>query len=232
MQRNSADTEDLLSGTSGHTADNRIQTEAWIRLYGERLHTAMFLFTNDWHVAEDLCQETFMQCLKKAHLFSGNSDPFTWLYSMTKNRAIDHYRRRGSKMATLPRDDEENLRESEVLLDRSATSGIANLLQKETVEMVRCALQSLDPPEEKILQMREMDDCSYEEIGMALGITVGTVRSRLHHARNVIYERFLDLGLSEALDTPIDERSKRRPSMRGQSKLPAPRNRRSYATVM
>lgn len=136
---------------------------------------------SDVEEAEDVVQESFIQAYVKLDTFQQNSRFFTWLYRIAFNNALSRRRRRRGASS----------------LDQAREAGAADpiadveppdqrILQNESVRRIREAMLRLSDDHRIILDLREMQDLSYEDIAVALDISIGTVRSRLSRARNAL----------------------------------------------
>src|SRR6202035_1387800 len=123
--------------------------------------------------AWDLAQEGFLKAWRSIHQFEGRSSFYTWLYRITINVTIDSLRRR--------------CRRSEVELDDAIPSSLpsprANYERAEISEHINAALAQLTPEHRAVVVLKEIEDLQYHEIAEILGISVGTVMSRLFYAR-------------------------------------------------
>ncbi len=148
-----------------------------LRRYRVPLVNLAYQLVGDRDEAEDVAQETFVQAFLNLERFRGRSSLFTWLYRIAVNACRMRLRRRRPlPLETEPPADEE--------FDEQAW------LLKQRVDEV---LRQLPEPLREVLILREMHELSYEEIAQTLGIPLGTVRSRLHIAR----QRFADLWREE-----------------------------------
>jgi RNA polymerase sigma-70 factor (ECF subfamily) len=123
--------------------------------------------------AWDLAQEGFLQAWRSIHKFEGRSSFYTWLYRLTVNLAIDSLRRKGRRV--------------EVELDDAIPSSLpsprANYRRTEIRQHINAALAQLTPEHRAVIVLKEIEDLQYHEIAEILGISVGTVMSRLFYGR-------------------------------------------------
>lgn len=120
--------------------------------------------------AEDVQQEVWLAVYQAVAGVVKPQAFRTWLYRTTRHRAIDFLRRRR--------------RERELLDDVAADAVEAAEPEDEVpLDTLRGALDRLPPAHREILLLRYAHDMSYEEIALVIGRPVGTVRSRLHHAK-------------------------------------------------
>lgn len=149
--------------------------------YRDRIITVVARVAGPGADAEDLAQDAFLKAFAAIERFDGRSALFTWIYRIAVNTArdyIDHRRRRpvvplegafGEHQAE-PADEGERPAESAERHERQAA--------------VRAALERLPEPFRTTLILREMEGHSYEEVADILGISIGTVESRLFRARS------------------------------------------------
>ena len=124
--------------------------------------------------AEDLLHETFVQALGAPGRLAAAASPRAWLFGIARRVGLNALRRR--RMQPLPEDlAAARAREADDRLDR-----------------MRRAIGRLPPHERETLQLRLVEELSYEEIAAVLEIPVGTVRSRLHNAVRTLGELVKD----------------------------------------
>ncbi len=169
------DEEDLIESS---LAGNCKAFEVLVQRYQDRLYTAMISVVGNAEEAEDVVQEAFIQAYLKLETFQQNSRFFTWLYRIAFNFALAK-RRRNRGYLSLDAGREALGQDPECdgeLPDERIT-------RFEDATLVHKALALLTEDHRAILVLREMEDMSYEEIAEVLGISIGTVRSRLNRAR-------------------------------------------------
>ncbi len=145
-------------------------------------------------LAEEAAQEVLVKVYKNLHRFRGESRFSTWLYRVTLNhcRNVQAYRarrheKRHDSLDADREDAEGNTRKRE--LADGGPDAEDELLKQERLEMLRVELAQLDPIWKEILVLRDVEGRSYEEIGEALELPPGTVKSRLHRARSQLKQR-------------------------------------------
>jgi len=130
---------------------------------------------------EDLTQEAFLRVYRNLDRFRGQSSFYTWLYRITINVFFDHNKKR-------KRADVRLARLQNSLIDVSNERPNDNdpfraTFDRLTQETFCAAIATLPEAFRDVVEMREVDDLSYEEIALQTGISIGTVRSRLSRAR-------------------------------------------------
>jgi RNA polymerase sigma-70 factor (ECF subfamily) len=140
---------------------------------------------------EDIVQETVTRALGALDRYRPTNDLKAWLFTIMKNYVRDQWRKQRN-MATV------SLTQNAVAETRSAAAPqIDRLMLRELTE----AIQRLPPYQRDVLMQVSMDPSSYEAASAALGIPVGTVRSRLFRARNSL-QRLLDEAEPERRKRP------------------------------
>jgi RNA polymerase sigma-70 factor (ECF subfamily) len=137
--------------------------------------------------ARDVCQEAWLTIWKQLGTFRGDSRFTTWLHPIVTRKALDHLRKRRRWFDRfLPFDHGDDA--TAVTVPEPATEDTARDQTEgnETVARVRTAIASLPPKHRAVLALREMEGLTYEEIAQATGVPVGTVMSRLFHARKLL----------------------------------------------
>jgi len=130
----------------------------------------------DPSIAEDVAQEAFYRAWRSWGDFRGESSVRTWLFSITRNVAINQVQRR-REMATAALDDRANA-------DDPAREAEAIVM----AESLRMRIRELPPDQRDVVELFEFEGLSYAEISRRLEIPVNTVRTRLHRASTRLAE--------------------------------------------
>jgi RNA polymerase sigma-70 factor (ECF subfamily) len=130
---------------------------------------------------EDLTQEVFLRVFRNLHRFRGQSSFYTWLYRITINVFFDHNKKRKRADARLNRLQNALVDVSDQRPDTD--DPFRATYDAMTHQTFSAAIATLPELFRDVVAMREVDDLSYEEIALATGISIGTVRSRLSRAR-------------------------------------------------
>ncbi|MFN6164799.1 MAG: RNA polymerase sigma factor [Planctomycetota bacterium] len=158
--------------------------ETLVRRYQDRLYTAMISIVGNTDEAEDVVQEAFIQAYLKLDTFQQNSRFFTWIYRIAFKFALARRRR---KRGVLSLDESRENTGSEPVSNGESPDD--RLSRNEDVQLVHQALALVSEDHRSILVLREMEDLAYEEIADVLGISIGTVRSRLNRARAALKQQ-------------------------------------------
>jgi RNA polymerase sigma-70 factor (ECF subfamily) len=165
---------------------------ALVRAYERRVFSLALRMIGNRAEAEDLAQEVFVQVFKAIGTFRGESKLSTWIFriaiNLAKNRGKYLRVRRTDAHDELEALDErgpgQDKRENVARIERPDEM-MAGL---EVEQVVRRAIQELEPSFRECLVLRDVEDLSYGEIGEITGLPEGTVKSRIHRARAQLKE--------------------------------------------
>jgi RNA polymerase sigma-70 factor (ECF subfamily) len=155
---------------------------ASIAHFGSLYRTALRL-TKNAADAEDLTQETYARALRASGQFQWGTNLKAWLFTILRN--ADRNRRRDAGRAIVIVDNQAVAASD--ACDEAAKTPEAQLLRDVLDSDLQAALESLPRAQRDTLWLREVDELSYAEIAQRLEIPVGTVMSRLAHARELLY---------------------------------------------
>ena len=162
--------------------------EGVILAHSKRAYRSAYRLLGDVEDAFDLCQEAFLRAYQNIHRYDESRPFYPWLYSILKNLCLNFLKRRRKQPGIV--------RDPEVWERNVATSlpGPAELmLESEDVKRLRKAIAALSESHRRILVMKHFDNLSYAEMAQILSIPIGTVMSRLYHARKKLGEIYDDL---------------------------------------
>lgn len=149
--------------------------------YGDSVHSIAFHFAGDPTIAKDVTQQVFLKLFTVIGQYRGDSSFRTWLFRIVANACEDERRRR---RRWLPFADE-----TLGIFGRVRPSQIATSNRHEVADEVARAIADLSPKLRMPMVLRYMEELSYDEIADALGISMGTVASRLSRGHRVLAER-------------------------------------------
>jgi RNA polymerase sigma-70 factor (ECF subfamily) len=166
-----------------------------IRKYRDRVFGVVYNLTSNREDAADLTQEAFIKAFQSINRFNAQSSFFTWLYKIAVYRTITHLRRnRLRNFFSLEKLSEEDAGSKILaqLADKSTADRDTYL--HELQEKLNEAMQKLSIRHRTVISLFEIDGLSHSEIAQVVGCSEGTVRSRLHYAK-----QFLQGELSQYL---------------------------------
>lgn len=141
----------------------------------------------DENDARELVQDAFLRVYRSLGSFQGGSSFFTWLYRIITNLSIDLIRKPGRQLADIDesRFETDEAQEADFpFLSRVDGADPADVVRRrEIASRLQAALEALPPYHRDVILMREIEGLSYEEMAQAMGVSKGTIMSRLFHAR-------------------------------------------------
>jgi RNA polymerase sigma-70 factor (ECF subfamily) len=154
--------------------------EILVRRHQNTTFNLIYRFLGDYDEASEMAQEVFLSAYKSIQQFRGDANFSTWLYRIAFNHANTRRKSLNSK-----RQRQVALEDDVVLVDYAANPE-TSAERKEIQQCVQQALNSLDCDDAQIILLRDLQDVSYDDIAQTLDVPVGTVKSRLHRARQAL----------------------------------------------
>lgn len=131
--------------------------------------------------ADDVQQEVWLSVYRSIASLANPGAFRTWLFSTTRRRAIDHLRRRRRERELLV----DSADAAEEAVDVPADDSTIGDIDRGALGDV---LAGLPPPQREVLLLRFQDELSYAEIALVVGCPVGTVKTRIHHAKRKLQD--------------------------------------------
>ena len=161
--------------------------EQLVQRYERELYNYLRHYLGDAQMAEDVFQTTFLQVHLKCDQFEPGRKVRPWLYTVATNQAIDAQRRnKRHQMVSLDRrfggNGQDDVAALVELLDSGEASPIEQFESTERQEEVHTVVDRLPEPLRQVVILVYYQGLKYREAAEALGIPVGTVKSRLHSA--------------------------------------------------
>src|SRR4029078_3685800 len=157
------------------------------------IYGLLFRLTENSEEARDLTQETFLRAFQSIDRFRGEADLRTWIYRIAINQARNRWRwwRRRRRDTTISLDASQGDSTQTVMSTLAESGGDPEqqTLAHEREVVLRAALQRVGRAYRETLILRDIEGFTYEEIATALGINVGTVKSRLARGRQELRQK-------------------------------------------
>ncbi|MEW5842357.1 MAG: sigma-70 family RNA polymerase sigma factor [Bacteroidota bacterium] len=148
--------------------------------------------TGDEDDADDLVQETFLKAFRFFDKFEKGTNCKAWLFRILKNSYINDYRKQTKEPDKVDYEDVqnfyENIKSDQVEMRHYEQDAFTNLLDDE----ISSAITDLPEDFRTVIILSDIEGFTYEEIADFVDIPVGTVRSRLHRARKMLYVQLYD----------------------------------------
>jgi len=166
----------------------------------QQLYNYAFYLTKDEDDANDLVQDTFVKAFRFIENFQDGTNEKAWLFKIMKNGFINDYRRKTNLPMHLSFDNIiETRNEDEEInpdIDKDELQDASDSFKGLIGDEVTIALESLPYDYRQIILLADIEEFSYEELSEILEIPIGTVRSRLFRARNMLKEKLKKYGQS------------------------------------
>lgn len=167
-----------------------------VAAHEDRIYHAAYRITGNAEDARDAAQETFVKAFRALPRYRHEAAFGTWLHRIAVNASLDVVRRR-PQAPPVPLE--------EVVLPAQTHNPDIEAERHEVQRRVHDALRRLAPDHRVIVVLRDLQGLAYEEIAEALRIPIGTVRSRLSRAREVLRALLKDLAADRGMMPAPDE---------------------------
>ena len=157
--------------------------------------------TGDREAANDLLQETYLKAFRFFEKFEPGTNAKAWLYRIMRNTFINEYRR-VKRLPDLVTYDEQISAYQMLPRDEEKTELRKQINGELFEDEIAGAIASLPEKFKSVIVLRDVEDLPYEEIADALEIPVGTVRSRLHRARAILFAKLRDYASAKGYSVP------------------------------
>lgn len=156
--------------------------------YQDRLYNSLMLMVKSPEDARDLAQEAFVHAFRKLDSFRGDAQFYTWLFRIAVNATIS-FRRKAARQKTSSVETAKEAAGIEPVDERGGARPSGRMEVQEEQELVRRALSELSDEFRQAIVLTEIEGLSYEDAAEAVGCPIGTIRSRIHRARNELREK-------------------------------------------
>lgn len=160
-----------------------LQKEKGLRVlmdtYQSRLYWYIRRLVVEHETAQDILQDTFIKAYQHFHQFKQDSKLYTWLYRIATNEALQHL----NKMKKMQKTDTN----AEIYLINQVVEN-ANHSAEEIQIILQKAIQTLPEKQKLVFTMRYYDELPYDEMSEILNMSVGTLKTNYHYAKQKIEE--------------------------------------------
>ena len=157
-----------------------------VQKYQSKVINLVGRYVSDQAECQDIAQDAFIKAYRAIGSFRGDSQFYTWLYRITANTAKNYLASRARKSPgySVDVEDAQHFEGESGLKEYDNPENL--LLTDEIRETVFRAIERLPEDLKSAITLRELDGLSYEEIAEVMDCPIGTVRSRIFRARDVI----------------------------------------------
>ncbi|RKZ07184.1 hypothetical protein DRQ05_03525 [bacterium] len=189
----------------GCLAGKRGAFEELLEKYKSKVYSICIRMVRNPTDAEDIAQEVFVRVFSALDRYDPSFPFSSWLYRITSNMCIDFIRKTKDRPVSIDKPLSGDDGEYAFQLPSDGAGPDRNVQAREMISILEEALARLPERYRMIVILRHEEQLSYEEISESLGIPIGTVKARIHRARNMIKEFFAKKGLIEDLLEMGDE---------------------------
>lgn len=156
------------------------------------MYNFAYRLTFDDDDAKDLVQDTYLKAFRFITSFERGTNAKAWLFRIMKNSFINDFRKKSKEPAKVDYQEVETFYNSDDV-DKAITTDLrVETVQDMMGDEISNALNSLDVDFRTVIILCDLEGFKYDEMAKILDIPIGTVRSRLHRARNLLKEKLRD----------------------------------------
>ena len=182
-------------------AGDQIAFESLLTKYRKQVHAHAWRRTGDFHIAEDITQETFLQVYQKLETLEEPTQFSRWLHAIVNRLCIAWYRKNRIHTESFEETDY-----SEIEIDAYSRYVAAEQVKTTAIvqsDVVQELLTKLKESDRQVVTLHYFKEMTYSEIGSYLGVSESTIKSRLHRARKRLQK--YEFMIQEALDITMEE---------------------------
>ncbi len=153
------------------------------------LYNFAFKLTREEEEAKDLVQDTYMKAYRFMHSFQKGTNAKAWLFKILKNSFINEYRKKNKVPSHVDYKEIENYYDAKNVDKKIIIDLRSEMIQNKIGDEITHAINSLAVDFRIAIILCDLEGFTYEEMAKILDIPIGTVRSRLHRARNILKEK-------------------------------------------
>ncbi|MBE7496045.1 MAG: sigma-70 family RNA polymerase sigma factor [Verrucomicrobiaceae bacterium] len=158
--------------------------DSLIRKYTPKLYGMVYNMTSNREDTADLLQEVFAKAYRSLGRFMGKSSFYTWIYSIAVNMTLNHLKKRGRHMKVSLDDVDTGIEnDPDFIAVTTAKTGVAREVNiHELQKRLNAAMMKLSEDHRTVVTLYDIQGLQHAEISKILGVSEGTVRSRLFYA--------------------------------------------------
>ena len=154
----------------------------------DSMYNFAYRLTFDEDDAKDLVQETYLKAFRFIESFQEGTNAKAWLFRILKNNFINDFRKKSKEPSKVDYQEVESYYNSDDVNKSITTDLRVDTLKDMMGDEVTNALNTLDVDFRTVIILCDLEGFKYDEMARILDIPIGTVRSRLHRARNLLRE--------------------------------------------
>lgn len=155
----------------------------------DSMYNFAYRLTFDEDDAKDLVQDTYLKAFRFINSFERGTNAKAWLFRILKNSFINEYRKKSKQPSKVDYNEVEQYYNSDDVDENFTTDLRVETVQHMIGDEISGALNGIPVDFRTVIILSDLEDFTYEEMSKILDIPIGTVRSRLHRARNMMKEK-------------------------------------------
>ena len=158
-------------------------------IHVDAMYSFAYRLTFDEDDAKDLVQDTYLKAFRFINSFERGTNAKAWLFRILKNSFINNFRKKSKQPAQVDYNEVEQYYNSEDAGKQITTDLRVETVQHMIGDEISGALNAIPVDFRTVIILSDLEGFTYEEMSKILDIPIGTVRSRLHRARNLLKEK-------------------------------------------
>lgn len=146
----------------------------------------------DSEQVEDLVQEALVKAFNNLESYNSNYAFSTWLYRITTNHTIDYLRKKKLQTTSIDKPIKTRDGELSIELQDEDTETDRAIIRKQRKKIITTAIENLPEKYRQVIEMRHIEELSYQEISDELDLPLGTVKAHIFRAREMLYKALKD----------------------------------------
>jgi RNA polymerase sigma-70 factor (ECF subfamily) len=160
--------------------------------YQKPLYFHVLKMVRNHEQVEDLVQEAFMKAFKNLNTYNTNYAFSTWLYRITTNHTIDYLRKKKLKTTSMNEPVKTRDGEIEIQISDEQAKTDRKIIREQRKRIIHEAIDNLPEKYRIVIEMRHLQELSYQEIADQLDLPLGTVKAHIFRAREMLYKKLKD----------------------------------------
>ena len=156
-----------------------------VNIYKDRLFRVSYCILHNADEAEDIVQDVFVKMYKNLNKFRRQSSIYTWLYRITVNLSCNRIRSKKTRPQSSLNEIVDDKKYVKIMTDPKRTPE-QKLMRSQTQDAIIEAIKTLSPKLQEVIIMRYYNEMDYKEIADMLNVNMGTIKSRLFAAREIL----------------------------------------------
>lgn len=169
--------------------EKKVVFDAELMPHVDSMYNFAYKLTLSKYDAHDLVQDTYLKAFRFINSFERGTNAKAWLFKIMKNSFINDFRKKNKQPSKVDYQEVENIYNSEGTDENITVDLRTETMQDKIGDEVTNAINSLGTDFRMVIILCDLEGFTYEEMAKILDIPVGTVRSRLHRARNILKEK-------------------------------------------